>query len=617
MSAPQGIKSYSGLLPYILSGRFVLQHGISPSISTFLCAPVPPKELQEQGTLDIRYGNDRLTFPDCKIDNYTEDKNEDGFTRATVTILDRRWKWKFAGVVSGHWNERKGEKLVGQNIPQPLAKNAKQLAEICLKAMGEERYDAKDMPTDVFPEVEWDFTNAAQALAQVCDMFGFRVVLEVNNRVALRKVGVGKQLPVTNTEIQLSATIDPPERPDWLDFRGGPDRYQYDLELEPVLRDFDGQFRNVFELAYTPRTAAGKPRWGATGYTQYTAAEIAAKPILGIWNNYILDNLWKTWRIKEPFAADIWFNGGVVNDNKLRRFNILPLEETILDTETVDKGAGKEHNPFVVEEQEPLIYGLWNGSNHSGESTYHVMAGGFESLPTGDVARLKDPLDPFAFATGKCAKALYQLPWDLNRETGYVQFANPVNRLLPQDAKEAAANVHYTIHAGGTLTSYSVMPAILWLRCSFSVRLDQQEGGSRLHREVIRQMPGKKFNSGTEVVRAADIRFKMGRYKDGPLGGNNDEFLAAAKQYLDQRQQVYQVAETAAYTWPGFKAINPDGAIQQITWEVNAQGFATTRASRNKEEIFSGVSYTERRLMERTKAMLDEVEKRRIEAGGR
>ena len=121
MSAPQGIVSYPGLTEFILSVQFSLQHGISPSICTMICAPVPGK-LTEQGTLDFRYGNERITFPDCKIDRVTGDKNEDGFERWMIQILDRRWKWKFAGVVSGRWNIRKGEVLVGQNLAIPTVR---------------------------------------------------------------------------------------------------------------------------------------------------------------------------------------------------------------------------------------------------------------------------------------------------------------------------------------------------------------------------------------------------------------------------------------------------------------------------------------------------------------
>lgn len=621
MSAPQGIMSFPGLTDYILSVQFSLQHGISPSIGTVTCAPVPPRQIVENGTLDIRYGNDRLTFPECKIDKIDAYRNEDGFERWAVSILDRRWKWKFAGVVNGHWNERKGERLVGQKLAKPTVRSVKQLAEICLDAMGEERYDTSQLFFDIFPEVRWEFTNAAQALASLCDQFGFRVVLTINNTVAICKVGVGKQLPNTGDEVQISKTLDPPEKPAQIIFAGSPDRYQYDLELEPVLRDFDNGWKHINDLSYAPRDAEGTPSWGVGAFNQFTAAQIAVNPRLKLVNTYITNNLYRTWRIKEPFEIEIWDNrAGALKLQKLNRFNILPLEATLMDTETVDKGAGDPLDPFVVVEKEPLLYGLYY-TGHGGDplsrgdlhSTYHVTpAGDFREIePTGDVATAKDPLDPAVFATGKCAKALYNLAWDLDRETGFVQLSDDAIRKTPA-VGEMDHYIRYDMNLdGATLPVFSLLPAKLWLRVAFSVRFDQQQGSPHLFRGVLRKMPGNN-GTGYEYVRAPDVRFKAGRFKDGPIALNEEEFTTQAKHYLDAKQKEYDLADFASATYPGFKAINPDGALQQISWEVTDRGFAFTRASRNKEEVFAGVSYTERRLFEKTKALIDADAKRKV-----
>lgn len=654
MSAPQGIISYPGLTEFILSAQFPLQHGISPSICTMICTPMPANIVSnnEQGTLEFRYGNVRVTCPDCKIDSVRADKNEDGFERWMVTILDRRWKWKFAGFVSGHYNVRKGEVLVGQTLVTPTVRSAKQLAEVCLDAMGETRYDTSEFPKDIFPEVEWDFTNAAEALAQLADKFGFRVVLEISNRVALRKVGKGKQLPNTGDEIQLSRTIDPPERPDELIFAGAPNRHQFDLELECVLRDFDGQYRNIFDLSYGKKDASGRVRWGASAAGHFTADEIAASPKLQLWNNYITTNLYRTWRIKEPFKVEVWM------DNKVKllslsRINICPLEQTLIDAETNDKDvvdAGGLNRRAFVEESDPIIYGLWSAGNHAMDSNYHVLGlTKYESDPTGEVQTLKDPLNPFLLSIGKCAKALYPLAYDINFEAGYVQFADCAIRYKPVDAIEDSKNASITrVHvfdAGGvpfyteddtfadvpagavfqttnTIKSWGVFPARLWLRMAFAVRYNQNEGSPYLYAPVSRKLPGKPLGAGVEYVRAPDIRYWIYRRKDGPLYDNAGlaafpsaaDYPKAAKQYLDAKQFEYDVDDSDSREYCGFKDINPDGAIQQVTYEVVAAGFAYTRASRNKEEVFTGVSYTERRIYEKAKALFDEMEKRKVGA---
>lgn len=608
MSAPQGRMEFPGLTDYLLSGQFTLQHGISPSICNIVCAPVPKNQLVEQGKLTLRFGSTLIAFPHCKIDKIDAFQNEDGFIRWSVSILDRRWRWKFAGFVSGHWNVRKGEVLVGQNLAVPQTKSAKQLAEICLKAMNEAAFDTSELPKDIFPEVKWDLTNAAQALAQLCDPLGFRIVLEINDRVAIRKVGVGRKIPILGLETQLSVTIDPPERPENLVFAGNPNRHQFDLELEPVLRDFDGMFRHIDQVSYAPKGLDGKALWGCAGFGQFTEDQIAANPKLRLYNTYITENLWRTWRIKEPFQIEIWAEGAV-RLRKLNRINIVPLEATLVATETNDKDVaegGDVNRRAFTQEREPMIYGLWSGGGTGNESTYHVLdADGYETQPTGDVAVLKDPLDPLTLAVGKCAKALYTLPYEINFETGYVQFANEVVRFLPSTAAEDARYGVTTVLDGASLRSWNTMPGRMWLRVSFAVRYNQLDGLPLLYAPIVRklQVPGVGF--GVEYVRATDIRYWLGRVKDGPLIGNSEEYLKAANGYLDAREKDYQAGEIGSATVGGFQPYNPDGALQQVSWEVTGEGFAYTRVSRNKEEVFAGVSYTERRLYEKTKALLD------------
>jgi len=73
----------------------------------------------------------------------------------------------------------------------------------------------------------------------------------------------------------------------------------------------------------------------------------------------------------------------------------------------------------------------------------------------------------------------------------------------------------------------------------------------------------------------------------------------AAKHYLDAVEKQYQTTDPSSFTYGGIQKIDVDGAIQQVTWNVSDDGFATTRASRNREELLVVPSYNERRMMER------------------
>jgi hypothetical protein len=57
-------------------------------------------------------------------------------------------------------------------------------------------------------------------------------------------------------------------------------------------------------------------------------------------------------------------------------------------------------------------------------------------------------------------------------------------------------------------------------------------------------------------------------------------------------------------SYAGFRPINLDGAIQQVTWALDESGFARTRASRNREELLYVPSYKERRAMEKVREAL-------------
>lgn len=583
MSAPQGIISFPGLTEYILSGQFTLGHGISPSMCTLVCTPIPGR-LREVGSLDLRYGSNRLVFPDCKVDSVRGDIAEDGLERWTVTVLDRRWKWKFGGAVSGFYNVRISG---GNQIQKGTNKNIRELMVICLQAMGEERFDVRDVPEVAFPETEWDYTPAPQALAQLCDRLGFRVVLEANNRIAIRKVGVGRTLPIMNLEIQLTKALDPPERPDEVIFVGGPNLYQNDLLLEAIMEDLDGVSKPINEVVFAPRDELGKPDWRfydiGFGYNIKSSGDEALDARI---YKIVVRDLYRRYRVKEP----VIFSPDGVNVAKLKRAQILPLVNRLLETKLAGNPAeGQQFVPI-----EPFIYGLWNNKQGGFESTFHkVAADGLEQPPTG---KLTDP-EKTAIFTGS---------FSVDEERGEVYFSEPVYRQWPMTPAERMPPI-----AGleAELRPPAYYPAHLYLRIIHYRR--NKETRAFVHREERRRMPGPRQGTRPEFLKVPDVSFDRILKRNVAASDNNAEFLAQAKHYLDAKQAEYQLADFGSYTYVGFHAINPDGALQQISWEVTGDGKAYTRASRNREELLATVSYQERRLFERVKFQLDEAEKRR------
>ncbi len=143
------------------------------------------------GTLVLTFGETRVEFPDCKLDYGTVERTAGGLI-CRLALLDHRWRWRF-GQISGTYNVRRDDSQLQKNADDAdnSERTPQQLATLCLEAMGETQFDVGDLPNESRPSVEWDCVVPADALAALCDQLGCRVVLQLNNRVALRRAGVG------------------------------------------------------------------------------------------------------------------------------------------------------------------------------------------------------------------------------------------------------------------------------------------------------------------------------------------------------------------------------------------------------------------------------------------
>jgi hypothetical protein len=176
VSDPQGLISYPGLQTFT-KAEYVLSQGISPGKCTIELPQELVDGLEATGDLTITYADQTITLPNCLLDSAHIDQGEKGYI-ARVTILDRRWQWKF-GYISGHYNIRmpggananegfnsSGSNGGGNNKIRAGTEQAPQdLATLCLQAMGEQNYDVSALPNDPRPEIDWSWHNPAEAAA--------------------------------------------------------------------------------------------------------------------------------------------------------------------------------------------------------------------------------------------------------------------------------------------------------------------------------------------------------------------------------------------------------------------------------------------------------------------
>lgn len=222
--------TYPGVGP-ITRWSVVVSRGITPA--TFVLETLPlPSITAAPGPLTITVGDRSVTFPDVvasrewvKIPSPIK-----GF-RNCIRLLDHRWRWKF-GSISGVYNVR----LPDGTIDPATRATTKELASLCLTAMGEFGFDVSRMPTGMYPPVRWDKENPAKALDALCRYVGCEITGGEFAQVTIWPIGLGNDLPAGNF-INPPFTLSAAERPREIVVQGGNTVFQSRLKLVGIGRN--------------------------------------------------------------------------------------------------------------------------------------------------------------------------------------------------------------------------------------------------------------------------------------------------------------------------------------------------------------------------------------------
>jgi hypothetical protein len=544
---PQGIATYPGV-QRLQSASFVLTHGISPSVAQLSIAPqaTPPSDY---GTLRFMYDSVVVELTDCKIDHGTVDRDTGGEI-VSLSILDRRWRWRF-GRISGYYNTRRDDASLrkGESGEINSERTPRELAKLCLEAMGETDFDVEDLPNQTRPTIEWDNVVPAEALAALCEDLGCRVVLQFDNRVAIRRIGIGAELPLDGV-MQHSPTINLPERPDKITVVGGPTRYQVDFHLEAVgLTDEDGEesdrLKPLEELSYKPTN--GWQFCDPPFFNQVAAGK----------RSLAQKSVFKYYRIKAPLNVP-GYEGP--DGNRVDRLEqILPIETE--QVKLVSENGQKANKPATV-------YGVWY---HGGLN----LANGSPSLA---------PLELQPLMVGE---SQYRRPFTVDAARGLVIFDEPV------------------IMNSNPFGGYSLIiaPAQLVLRATCMVRHRETRAFDCYQRERSTGASGgtkPRYLKHDELLLVQQPKYTQNFEVDG-VHGNRDELDTFADEILDAAELDYATTTALTMRYPGLRLIELDGAIQQVSLHVSTSG-ATTTISRGNELPNLGRSYLMMRRLERQTA---------------
>lgn len=503
-----------------------LQHGRTPNVFRLTIAP-QQRIVSGTGTLEIAFGRTRIKFPDCCVDSASYQFDAGGYL-VGLNILDRRWKWRYP-VVFGTYNQTDdaGNLVDAGNAEASPIINSKRrpqdLAKLLLKAMGEQGFDVSELPNNTFPRVNWSVTNAALALADLCEQFGCRVVLGLDNKVRIKKLGKGKPLP-NLPFIDAQLDIDPAERPSAIQVYTSPVLYQSDFELEAVGLETDGTIKLIDELSYNPSTG-----WGA-GYARYFSRITNLEH-----RRLALSSVFRWYRIASPIRKlHAPVSGQAYEIKSLRQF-VLDSQQVETDTE----GDRKRRRPAWV-------FGVFFPGNFSNGTSSLVTAS------DGNTATAATPI------TSNKDVQFCPVSFELDDENKMVRFSEPVYRLI----------------SGGTIGA-----GILRLRVGF--RLRSWETGDLVRDSQTRAV--KNSTAKTEPMAIVKdeieptVRVKYNAaYATVGTADNGKEAAEQVKYYLDSAMAELGIDDPSSKKYPGIIAQELDGALHSITWEVTGSGAFTT-----------------------------------------
>lgn len=592
--APQGLFTFPGLNS-IRSGSFTLSHGISPSAAVIEITPQNNFAVQG-GTLEITYGGTAISFPDCRLDMASLTVGTDGRTWS-LRVLDRRWKWEF-GHISGSYNLRKPS----GHINPATEKSPRELATLLLRGMGEYQFDVQQIPNETRPLVEWSYDNPAEQLQQLCDTLGCRVVLGIDNKVRICRLGNGANLP-TDKVSTAGYGFDPPEMPDSLLFVAAPTKYQMKFVLEAVGLDTDGEVKLIKDLSFNPQGVGEVHGW-ANQQPDVLPALMGTDTLSEQKRQFALTTVFRWYRVKEPATLDWkvpWY--GTIKSIK----QILPLIPNLLTEETP---LGER----LPQSQQAYIEGKFYNSIGDPKT--------FVNTPRG---------------------TKYPGGFSIDSERGIVQFSDPVYRFVRCETNlEKNNSTDAIVHAG----SYAYFPAELVLECVVNVHDYNDRHPERFTKE--QRLTNQKFSTRPKVIKRDDVALTVrAQYqaaqsiayglsdastiasatapltpyvqtnvvtneKDTGLNGiNSSGVKSIANYYIAEERATYLPKESLETSYSAIVPINPDGVIQQVSWSVGLSG-ATTKASKNSEFDLRLPSHSERRTLQILKA-----EKDRLKRGGK
>ncbi len=285
MPDPQAIATHEGLR--ILSLNFTLSRGVQPSACYAEAIPEPTYS-GSPGTLKLTYGDFKREFTGCAVDH--SDLRIERGRRVNLRILDRRWQWQHVIVTY-----RANLQLANGTIRSDTQRTPKQIADMLFGLLGESGVDTNDLPSNVYPFVEWDGCKVVDALEELCGICGCVVVPEINDKFSIRKIGVGGNLPPHAVRLSDFYPVQSAALPKNIQVRTDEAIVQSKFLLRAITTEFSGDQVTLGRASYYPTNG-----WEyETPYAFYNVGGLFTDRDFNIQygSSYALEHVWRLFEI--------------------------------------------------------------------------------------------------------------------------------------------------------------------------------------------------------------------------------------------------------------------------------------------------------------------------------
>lgn len=558
----------------------------------------------QDGIVTLTYNSNQIVLNNCHIVSIDYEDGSGGQI-GTVHFLDERWAWQFASI-SGKYNWK-----LPNNWPDPNHQlNPQQLASILFNALGYTTFDVSQLPVLPRPEVDWDHANPGCELEKLAADYGCRIVCQRSTGLwTIQTTGVGNNLPTDIPAESLGSGVQPKQIPDYIMIVSAPIRYQVFLPLRPCGKDWDLSIKELKYLYIRPDITSpfggfeNEPldfRWiGMTRQTLADGTKISPAELAE-------DSVFKLWQVKlkgynGATQVSVTNTQGITTNEWAIPVPGIPIPVTVRQMILTDTLVQTWTDYLNEQHQRPaFVAGQWYAPNLGG-ATPNTPAGTRIDVQFGNSHDKRDsdrksfslsldPIDTERSVIATSDKCLYGVGFDPANFTNAIwrpatlQYCCAIMVRDPRTWQPVRNEYLYQVGSGTNLNF-----------CKVVVKEDIQPwyiGNYTLGANTVTQPDGfqeQTFNS------------------NGTNTNNYQEVLLQSQYYAQAMSYEFTLTTSQTASYPGLFSIDMDGAIQQVTYQIDANGGCTTTASQGTEHSWVTPSWDDRRQMSARQSQGDAI----------